>query len=166
MPVADPSAMLIRSSAPHALASDRADRRRTTQESDRAAASTGKSGTNQMGLVHLVSARDPPCPLPSRATPGLAARPFFSAIGISGVVPVIADVPTSHPSASWSSRISRVGALKALHAGMAARAAGVPVGACPFLASGEGVDSIQQFMAHWWVKGWRRGGDNAHQTNT
>lgn len=53
-------------------------------------------------------------------------------------------------------RISRLNAVRALHAGIDARQANQPVTACPFQVNGA---LAQQFLAHWWVKGWRRAGN-------
>ena len=52
-------------------------------------------------------------------------------------------------------RISRVGALAALNAGVDARQENKPVTACPYDVNGS---LTQQFYALWWVRGWRRAG--------
>jgi ribosome modulation factor len=51
--------------------------------------------------------------------------------------------------------ISRRVALDALNQGIAAADAGEPVHACPYQSTGD--DMAQEFAAHWWIKGWRRG---------
>lgn len=52
-------------------------------------------------------------------------------------------------------RISRRSAVDALHAGVDARQEGKPITACPFEVNGT---LSEQFLALWWVKGWRRAG--------
>jgi hypothetical protein len=50
-------------------------------------------------------------------------------------------------------KISRLLAVRALHAGIDAADAGLPGTACPYGFDGT---LAEQFAAHWWVKGWRR----------
>lgn len=50
-------------------------------------------------------------------------------------------------------RISRLLAVRALHAGIDAADAREPITACPYQPNG---DLTQQFATHRWVKGWRR----------
>ena len=63
--------------------------------------------------------------------------------------------PGPPDDASWTARVSRVGAVKALHAGIDTRDAGLPVSICPFDVNGS---LTEQFLAYWWIKGWRRRG--------
>lgn len=53
-------------------------------------------------------------------------------------------------------RISRADAVDALHQGIAARAEGKPVTDCPYTPAGS---LTQQFLAMWWIRGWRRTSD-------
>jgi hypothetical protein len=52
-------------------------------------------------------------------------------------------------------RISRASAVYWLHRGIDARQAKEPVTACPFNPDGSVTDF---FLAHWWIKGWRKAG--------
>ena len=70
---------------------------------------------------------------------------------------------TTPPPLSSSDRplirkISRLGAVRALHHGIDAARSGKPVTACPFQVNG---NLTEQFLAMWWVKGWRRAADPA-----
>ena len=49
--------------------------------------------------------------------------------------------------------ISRILAIRALHAGAGAAGQGRLVTHCPYAFTGS---LEQQFATHWWVKGWRR----------
>lgn len=65
---------------------------------------------------------------------------------------LVADQDSSRLS---EPHLSRRAAVSAMHAGAGARRAQQPSSTCPFPLSGSVAD---QFLAHWWIKGWRRAG--------